>query len=81
MKNLDMSPLSFCPRVFKSIYTIVVWIATLLSLIMVVSLTKSVYIYTPVIWIASSVRGIKSLVQKLELLFFSSVRRLSLLSL
>ena len=63
--------LSFCSRVFLSIYTPVVWIATLLSLKMVVSLTKSVYIYTPVIWIASSVRGIKSLMQKLELLFFS----------
>ena len=31
---------------FPSIYTPVVWIATLLSLKMVVSLTKSVYIYS-----------------------------------
>ena len=40
--------LSFCSRsrVFLSIYTPVVWIATLLSLKMVVSLTKSVYIYS-----------------------------------
>ena len=38
--------LSFCSRVFPSIYTPVVWIATLLSLKMVVSLTKSVYIYS-----------------------------------
>ena len=38
--------LSFCSRVFLSIYTPVVWIATLFSLKMVVSSTESVYIYS-----------------------------------
>ena len=69
--------LSFCSRVFLSIYTPVVCrIATLLSLKMVVSLTKSVYIYSCYLDRLLSERYKKS-DAKVRIAFFSSVRRLN----
>ena len=69
--------LSFCSRVFLSIYTPVVWIATLLSLKMVVSLTKYVYIYSCYLDRLLSERYKKSDAKVRIAIFFSSVRRLN----